>query len=110
MSEYGLPENRVISRLKPNSDILWPLKGGFSKTKGAVINYWGGGNGGEGRYYVKSEGPNSPSQVNSPKILPAPKMCAQKIVTLPCNNILSVQMLHRKNPYERNYETIFSLD
>ena len=37
-------------------------------------------------------------------------MCAQKIVTLPCNNILSVQMLHRKNPYERNYETIFSLD
>ena len=25
----------------------------------------------------------SPSQVNSPKILPPPKMCAQKIVTLP---------------------------
>ena len=34
-------------------------------------------------------------------------MCAQKIVTLPCNNILSIQMLHRENPYERNFETIF---
>ena len=37
-------------------------------------------------------------------------MRAQKIVTLPCNNILSIQMLHRENPYERNFETIFSLE
>ena len=37
-------------------------------------------------------------------------MCAQKIVTLPCNNISSIQMLHRENPYERNFETIFSLE
>ena len=37
-------------------------------------------------------------------------MCAQKIVTLPFNNILSIQMLHRENPYERNFETIFSLE
>ena len=34
-------------------------------------------------------------------------MCAHKILTLPCNNILSIQMLHRENPYERNFETIF---
>ena len=63
---------------------------------------------GEGRNYFKSEGPNilAQSQVNSPKILPPPKMCAQKIVTLPCNNILRIQMLHRENPYERNFETI----
>ena len=52
----------------------------------------------------------SPSQVNRPKILPPPKMCAQKIVTLPFNNILSIQMLHLENPYERNFETIFSLE
>ena len=64
--------------------------------KGAVLNYWR-----EGRYYFKSEGP---------KILPPPKMCAQKIVTLPCKNISSIQISHRENPYERNYETIFSLE
>ena len=34
-------------------------------------------------------------------------MCVWKIVTLPCNNILGIQMLHRENPYERNFETIF---
>ena len=37
-------------------------------------------------------------------------MCAQKIVTLPCNNISSIQMLYPRNPYERNFETIFSLE
>ena len=37
-------------------------------------------------------------------------MCAQKIVTLPYNNISSIQMLHPGNPYERNFETIFSLE
>ena len=37
-------------------------------------------------------------------------MCAQKIVTLPCNDILSIQMLKHENPYERNFETIFSLE
>ena len=37
-------------------------------------------------------------------------MCAQKIVTLPSNNISSIQMLHPGNPYERNFETIFSLE
>ena len=66
------------------------------------------GGGGGGGYYFKSEGPKA--QVDSPKILPPPKMCAQKIVTLPCNNFLSIQMLHRENPYERNFETIFSLE
>ena len=61
-----------------------------------------------GGYYFKSEGPKA--QVDSPKILPPPKMCAQKIVTLPCNNILSVRMLRRENPYERNFEAIISLE
>ena len=37
-------------------------------------------------------------------------MCAQKIVTLPCNKILSIQMFHRENPYKRNFESIFSLE
>ena len=37
-------------------------------------------------------------------------MCAQKIVTLPFNNILGIQMLHLENPYERNFETIILLE
>ena len=38
-------------------------------------------------------------------------MCAQKIVTLLCDDILSIQMLYRENPYEGNFETIiFSLE
>ena len=73
----------------------------------AAINYWGGG-----PVLFQMRGPKnfSPSQVNSPKILPPPKMCAQKIVTLPCNKILSIQMFHRENPYKRNFESIFSLE
>ena len=70
-------------------------------------HYWGGG-----PVLFQKRGPKnfSPSQVNSPKILPPPKMCAQKIVTLPCNNILSIKMFHRENPYKRNFESIFSLE
>ena len=37
-------------------------------------------------------------------------MCAQKIVTLPCDDIVSIGMLHRENAYERNFETIVSLE
>ena len=76
---------------------------------GAVINYWGGG----GAVLFQKRGPKnfSPSQVNSTKILPPSKMCAQKTVPLPCDNILSIQMLYRENPYEGNFETIiFSLE
>ena len=38
-------------------------------------------------------------------------MSAEKIVTplLP-HNILSIRMLHRENPYQRNFETIISLE
>ena len=67
----------------------------------------GGGEG--GAVLFQNWGPKtfSPSQVNSPKILPPPKICARKIVTLACNNILGIQMLHGENPYERNFVTIF---
>ena len=74
----------------------------------AVINYWKG----EGPVLFQTRGHKdfSPSQGDSPKILPPPKMVAQKIVTVQCNNILSIRMLHRDNPYERNFETIVILD
>ena len=70
----------------------------------AVINSWEG----EGPVFFQMRGYKdfNPSQVDSPKILPPPKMCAQKILTVKCNNILSIRMLHRENPYERNFETI----
>ena len=70
----------------------------------AVINYWEG----EGAVLFQMRGHKdfSPSQVDSPKILPPPNMGSQKIVTVQCNNILSIRMLHRENPYERNFETI----
>ena len=73
--------------------------------KGAVLSYWG-----EGRHYFKSEGPKILAllRLTAQKSCPPPRMGAQKIVTLSCKNILSIQMLHRENPYERNYETIFS--
>ena len=37
-------------------------------------------------------------------------MRAQKIVTLPCEKILKIRMLHREKPYERYFETIISLE
>ena len=75
--------------------------------KGAVINYWGGGS----VLFQRLEPKNfSPSQVNSPKILAPFKMWAQKIVTLPCEKILRIRMLHREKPYERYFETIISLE
>ena len=74
---------------------------------GAVINYWGGG-----QYYFKSEGPKIlvPQRLTAQKSCPLQK-CVPKIVPLPCDNILSIQMLYRENPYEGNFETIiFSLE
>ena len=67
------------------------------------------GGGGGGPVLFQKRGPKtfSPSQVNSPKILPPPKICARKLCNPPRNNILCIHMLHRENPYERNFGTIF---
>ena len=67
------------------------------------------GGGGESSGIILKRGPKtfSPSQVNSPKILPPPKICARKLCNPPRNNILCIQMLHSENPYERNFGTIF---
>ena len=70
-----------------------------------------GGVGGGSVLFQRLEPKNfSPSQVNSPKILAPFKMWAQKIVTLPCEKILRIRMLHREKPYERYFETIISLE
>ena len=76
----------------------------------AVINYWLGGGG--GRYYFKCEGATilAPLWLTAQKSCPLQKCGPPKIVTVQCNNILSIRMLHRENPYERNFETIVSLD
>ena len=37
-------------------------------------------------------------------------MWAQKIVTLPCEKILKIRMLHHEKPYERYFESIISLE
>ena len=60
----------------------------------AVINYCMEG---EGPVLFQMQGHKdfNPSQVDSPKILPPLKMCPQKILTVKCNNILSIRMLHR---------------
>ena len=70
----------------------------------------GEGGGGEFRYYFKSEALKilAPLRLTAQKSCPLQKCVPEKFVTLPCNNILSIEMLHRENPYERNFETIFS--
>ena len=62
----------------------------------------GGAAGGERRYYFKGKGTNilAPLKVTAQK---PPNMWAQRIVTVPCENILKFRMLHRKNLYERDF-------
>ena len=50
----------------------------------------------------------APLRLTAQKSCPLQKCVPEKFVTLPCDNILSIQILHRENPYERNFETIFS--
>lgn len=66
----------------------------------------------KGRYYFKREGTKilTPLRVTAQKSCPLQKCGPPKIVTVQCNNILSNRMLHRENPYERNFETIVLLD
>ena len=60
------------------------------------------------RYYFKSEGLKilAPLSLTAQKSCPLQKYVPEKFVTLRCNNILSIQIMHRENPYERNFETI----
>ena len=53
----------------------------------------GGGGGGEVRYYFKSEGLKilAPLRLTAQKSCPLKKCVPEKFVTLPCNNILSIQ-------------------
>ena len=52
-----------------------------------------GGGGGEVRYYFKSEGLKilAPLRLTAQKSCPLKKCVPEKFVTLPCNNILSIQ-------------------
>ena len=53
----------------------------------------GGGGGGEVRYHFKSEGLKilAPLRLTAQKSCPLKKCVPEKFVTLPCNNILSIQ-------------------
>ena len=89
-----------------------PMLRWFKCFKGAVINYWGGGGGMQGRYFLKSEGPKvlAPLRLTAQKAWPPTNMWTQKTVALPFDNFLRIQLLHRENPHERDFKTIISLE